>query len=320
MSKELSCEDTWELLQTKKNFIIVSHIGPDGDTTGSTLALAEALRQVGKNVTVMVDDKVGSNLQFVPGVDSYVRPQAGTDYPADLLIVVDASSIDRIGIVRECVKAPILNIDHHISNTRYADYLWLNAKAAAVGQMIYELVKVMHVKMTLTMATCIYVAIVTDCGYFKYSNTTPDCMRVAADLVEFGVEPNLISDYVEMKSKAVMEMLPKVLATMQFWAENKIATIEISNAIYDEDVSTESFISYPRYIDGVEVAVMFKEVEKSVTRVSMRSRSLDVSEVALLFNGGGHQKAAGCTINKPLGEAKKLLLNQIIKEVQGAKC
>ena len=320
MSKEISCEETWELLKTQKNIIIVSHIGPDGDTTGSTLALAEALKQVGKNVTVMVDDKVGSHLQFVPGVDSYVRPKAGTNYPADLLIVVDASSLDRIGIVQECVKAPILNIDHHISNTHYADYLWLNDKASAVGQMIYELVQIMPVKMTLTMATCIYVAIVTDCGYFKYSNTTPNCMRVAADLVEFGVEPNVISDNVEMKSKAVMELLPKVLATMQFWAENKVATIELSNELYDEDVSTESFISYPRYIEGVEVAIMFKEVEKAVTRISMRSRSLDVSKVALLFQGGGHQKAAGCTINKPLAEAKKLLLSEIIKEVRAIAC
>lgn len=221
MSKEISCQETWELLKTKEKIIIASHIGPDGDTTGSALALAEALRQTGKKVTVMVDDKVGSNLAFLPGVDTYVRPQKGTQYEADLLVVVDASSIDRIGLLQECVKAPILNIDHHISNTKYADYLWLNAKAAAVGQMMYELVGIMPVTMTLSMATCIYVAIVTDCGYFKYSNTTPDCMRVAADLVEFGVEPNAISDCVEMKARNVIELLPKVLATMEFWAGEK---------------------------------------------------------------------------------------------------
>ena len=320
MSKELSCAETWELLRTKDNIIIVSHIGPDGDTTGSTLALAEALKQKGKKVTVMVDDKVGSHLQFLPGIDTLVQPVAGKIYPCDLLIVVDASSLDRIGIVQECVKAPILNIDHHISNTRYADYLWLDAKAAAVGQMIYALVKVMDVQMTMSIATCIYVAIVTDCGFFKYSNTTPECMRVAADLVEFGIEPNVISDYVEMQSRAVVELLPKVLSTLQFWADNKIATIEINNALYDENISTESFISFPRYIEGVEIAVMFKEVEKSVTRISMRSRWLDVSKVALCFQGGGHQKAAGCTIKKPLVEAKKLLLDEIFKEIKAAQC
>ena len=320
MTKELSQEETWQLLRKARKLIIVSHIGPDGDTLGSALALAEGLKQTGKKVTVMVDDKIGSNLKFIPGINSFVRPKKGERYDADLLVVVDSSSLDRIGIVEECVKAPILNIDHHISNTRYADYLLLDAGASSVGQMIYSLLKVMQVQMTISMAICIYVAIVTDCGYFKYSNTTPACMRVAADLVEFGVEPNVISDFVEMKSRDVMEMLPKVLATMEFWVDNKIATIEIPYALYDENVSTESFISYPRYIEGVEVAIMFKEVEPEVTRISMRSRWLDVSQVALAFGGGGHVKASGCTIKKPLAQAKKLLLEEIMKEWQAAQC
>lgn len=100
----------------------------------------------------------------------------------------------------------------------------------------------------------------------------------------------------------------------------KIATIEIPFALYDEDISTESFISYPRYIEGVEIAIMFKEVEKSVTRISMRSRRLDVSKIALVFQGGGHQKAAGCTIDKPLAEAKKMLLDKILQEAEVAAC
>lgn len=316
MSKELTVEATAKLLQNVKSIILASHIGPDGDTLGSTLALAEGLKQLGKNVQIMVDDKISFTYSFMPGITDYIFPQAGDKYEADLLVIIDASSLDRIGLVDECVEAKqVLNIDHHISNTRYAEYLLLNSMAAAVGEMMYVLLTEMQVKITPYIATNLYVAIATDSGYFKYSNTTPQTMRLAAELLELGVKPNDVSDCLEVKSQATINLLKVVLNTLTFYAEGKIATIEIDHEYYDKDVDTDSFIYYPRYIYGVDVAACLKAVEPDVTRVSMRAKSVDVSKIALSFNGGGHKKAAGCTINAPLAEAKAQLLKAVEKEM-----
>ena len=301
MSKHCSLQETAALLQAANKIVLCSHVSPDGDTLGSALSLMKALQKLGKDVIVTVDDEISKVYKFLPGIESFVRFQNDERIAADLLVVIDASSLDRAGNVSQCVSAPkTLNIDHHISNTEYADYLYLDTAAAATGEIMYELI-----------ATCIYTALYTDCGSFKYSNTMPKTMRIAAALLEIGVKPNEISDSMEIKPRSNIEMLTKVLETLTFDADGKIAYISINNEMYDKDVDTDTFISYPRYIEGVEVAIMFKAVEKAVTRVSMRSRNLDVSEIAITFGGGGHLRAAGCTIEAALPEAQQQLLKAL---------
>ncbi len=319
MSKRVDLPEVLSILKNAQSLILVSHVSPDGDTLGSTLALAEGLRQTGKKVTVMVDDDISSTYNFMPGIGEYIRPVKGQNYAADLLVIMDASSLDRIGIVEECVKAPILNIDHHISNTGFADYLWLDDKATATGQMMFTLLKEMQVDITLAMAICLYVAISTDCGNFKYSNTTAASMRAAAELLELGVEPNVVSDFLEMKPRKNLELLRKVLNSLTFFNEGRISTIEINHEDYNKDVDTDNFISYPRYVEGVEVAVMFKAVELNKTRVSMRSRWIDVSKIALSFDGGGHMKASGCTVEADLEEAKLQVVAKIQEEMRAKR-
>ena len=185
--------------------------------------------------------------------------------------------------------------------------MYLDTAAAATGEIMYELIDTLGVEVDLEMATCIYTALYTDCGSFKYSNTMPKTMRIAAALLEIGVKPNEISDSMEIKPRSNIEMLTKVLETLTFDADGKIAYISINNEMYDKDVDTDTFISYPRYIEGVEVAIMFKAVEKAVTRVSMRSRNLDVSEIAITFGGGGHLRAAGCTIEGKISMTSGIL-------------
>ena len=319
MSKRVDLPEVLSILKNAQSLILVSHVSPDGDTLGSTLALAEGLRQTGKKVTVMVDDDISSTYNFMPGIGEYIRPVKGQNYAADLLVIMDASSLDRIGIVEECVKAPILNIDHHISNTGFADYLWLDDKATATGQMMFTLLKEMQVDITLAMAICLYVAISTDCGNFKYSNTTAASMRAAAELLELGVEPNVVSDFLEMKPRKNLELLRKVLNSLTFFNEGRISTIEINHEDCNKDVDTDNFISYPRYVEGVEVAVMFNAVELNKTRVSMRSRWIDVSKIALSFDGGGHMKASGCTVEADLEEAKLQVVAKIQEEMRAKR-
>ena len=289
MSKELSLQETGAMLLAAEKIVLCTHVSPDGDTLGSTLGLARFLLAQGKQVTVFCDDVINKSFSFFPGIELCERPVEGSKLQTDLLVVIDASSFDRIGLVSEVVEAKtLLNIDHHISNERFADYLYLDAKAAAVGEVMCDLFMAMQWPFDKEIATCFYTAISTDCGSFRYANTTPKTMRNAAKLLEYGVQPNEISDALDVRSRDTVEMLAKVLPSLTFAYEGKIAYLTITNDLYDKDVQTDSFVSYPRYIEGVDVAIMFKAVEPAVTRVSMRSKSVDVSAVAVAFGGGGH--------------------------------
>ena len=312
MSKELSLQETGVMLLAAEKIVLCTHVSPDGDTLGSTLGLARFLLAQGKQVTVFCDDVINKSFSFIPGIEMVQRPQQGSKLAADLLVVIDASSFDRIGIVGEVVEyKQLLNIDHHISNTRFADFLYLDAKAAATGEIMCGLFQEMQWPMNKDIAECFYIAISTDCGSFRYANTTPKTMRAGAWLLEQGVNPNEISDKLDMRSRLTMEMLAKVLPSLTFEGDGKIAYLTITNDLYNKDANTDSFVNYPRYIEGVEVAIMFKAVEPQVTRVSMRSSKVDVAQVALSFGGGGHVRAAGCTIYAPVEEAREQLLAKL---------
>ena len=315
MSKICSLAETAGLLKAAQKVVIVSHVSPDGDTLGSSLALMHALRTLGKEVIMNVDDDISTVYSFLPGIGEYRRFTQDETVEADLLVVVDASSADRAGNALEVVRPhAVLNIDHHKTNTRFAEYLYLDSNAAATAEIIYSLLRELGTGFTTDIAICIYEGIYTDTGSFKYSNTTSNTLRTAADLLNYGVNPSLISDNMELKSRSQVEMLRKVLETLTFLKDGKIAYIEIAPELYDHNVDTDAFISYPRYVEGVEIALLFKQVEENLTRVSFRSKVIDVAKIALSFNGGGHKKAAGCSICAPLKEAEKTVL-QVVEDL-----
>ena len=314
MSKKINLLETGNMLLAAQKIVLCCHVSPDGDTLGSALGLARLLEQKGKEVTVFVDDDINKSLNFIPGIEKVQRPEAGVIVEADLFVVVDASSFDRVGICNEVVKAPVLlNIDHHISNTEFADYLYLDAEAAAAGEIMCDLFEAMGWEYDEAIAIDFYTAITTDCGSFRYSNTTSKTMQRAAKLLDYGVKPNEISDMLDIRSRKTTELLAKVLPSLTFDYEGKVAYLTITNDLYDKEAQTDSFVNYPRYIEGVEVAIMFKAVEPEVTRVSMRSSNVDVAKIALSFGGGGHIRAAGCTIYAPVEEAKAQLIAEIGK-------
>ena len=314
MSKNCTLEEIAALLRAQNKLVLCPHVSPDGDALGSTLALKMALEKAGKKVMIMVDDDVPKAFGFLPQIDCFVKPADGEVVEADLLVVLDASSLDRIGKVAQAVKAKaVANIDHHISNTQFADYLYLNTEAAATAEILCNLVEKLGITPDKDLATCLYTGIYTDCGSFRYANTTPGTMRAAAKLLEYGARPNEISDALGTNTRANIEMLGKVLQTLAFYNDGKISTLEINSDLYDKDVNTDNFISFARYIEGVDVAVLFKAVEPAVTRVSMRSQDTDVAAIALSFGGGGHVRAAGCTVELPLEQAKSKVLEAIGK-------
>mgnify|MGYP000441240830 FL=1 len=186
MSKALDLKETWQLLMSVSRLVLVSHVGPDGDTLGSTLGLARALRQAGKQVRLLVDDILPAVYQFLPGLDAYEQPKPGEKIDCDLTVVVDASSKDRMGLRKNCLSAPILNIDTMCPTPGMRIILLLDDRAAATGEIMYRMLEANGIPVDQELATDLYTAIVTDCGFFKYANTTPRCMRVAADLVAWG--------------------------------------------------------------------------------------------------------------------------------------
>jgi phosphoesterase RecJ-like protein len=314
---EVSLKRVADILEKATNIIVTGHIYPDGDSLGSILALSEVLASSNKNVQMYIDDDIPLVYHFLPGAENIKKPDGKVQ--ADLLVVLDASDDERIGKVKTITDAPILNIDHHISNIKFADYWYLDTKAAATGEIIMELLMIMHARITPDIAAALYTAIATDCGFFRYANTTANTMKQAAQLIECGAKPHVIAETLETKPLDTVLALKEVLDSLEFFCDGKVATITLLPELLEATSTTEGFINYPRNIEGVEVAVMFKVVEEGSVRISMRSKEVDVSKIALLFGGGGHKRAAGCTLPGDIKTAKQQLLSAIEKQVNADK-
>ena len=196
---KIEIEEAAKKLQSANNIVVTAHINPDGDAIGSSLATMQILKALGKDVRIFIDDKIPRNFLTMPCVDKIERPNDTDIIDTDLLVILDASP-DRIGRVLQITKAPILNIDHHVTNDGENVNLYLEAEAAATCEIIFKLQKFLSVEMNKDIAQCLYTGIATDTGFFIYANTRPSTMRAAADLIEAGVKPNLIAEQMERKS------------------------------------------------------------------------------------------------------------------------
>ena len=311
----VTMKEAAEKLMAAEKLLITAHINPDGDAVGSTLGLAAFLRSKGKEAVVMIDDKLPKNLAFLPGYADIVRPEHGMTSDAELLVILD-TSLDRIGAVADVAKGlPVLNIDHHVSNDGKADFLY-NAKRAAASEMIFEIVDHLGGDFPLEVATPLYTGMATDTGFFKYSNTRPDTMHAAARLLEAGVHPELVSEALEEKPESVVRGQAAALQTMELSYGGRVAGLYLDKELATSLDTTEGFIDFVRVIEGVEIAVLIKCMDDDFCRVSVRSKGLDVSKVAVRFGGGGHIRAAGFPVKKPLAEAKKDVL-EALGEVLG---
>ena len=297
-------------LRAASNILVTAHINPDGDAIGSTLAMLQILRAMGKNVAVYIDDKIPKNFSVMPFAEEIRQPREDEKFSADLLVILDTSP-DRIGNVKNLTDAPILNIDHHITNSGDEGDLYVDANAAATCEIIFQLCKELDAEISKNVAVCLYTGLATDTGFFNYSNTRPSTLRAAADLVEAGVEPNLISEQVEIRSFRDIQIMSAALQTTKLFYGGKVAGMFIDRELYKQVETTEGLIDLIRVIDGVEVAFLLTEKEKNVCRVSMRSKGVEVSSIAKRLGGGGHVRAAGCTINKNLDMSKMLLVRTI---------
>ncbi|MBQ6976621.1 MAG: bifunctional oligoribonuclease/PAP phosphatase NrnA, partial [Selenomonadaceae bacterium] len=254
---KLTLQETATKIKSAEKILVTAHISPDGDALGSTLAMCQALRQLGKVAQIYLDDKLPTNLDFLPHIEEIKRPAEDEKFDADLLLIIDTAP-DRIGNVKNLTDAKILNVDHHVTNKNEVDDLYLDANAAAACEIIFELCKELGVKITPDIAICLYTGIVTDTGFFNYSNTTTKTFHIAAELVESGVKPNYISEQVERRKLNDVKVMAAALQTMQIYFGGKVAGLFIDEELAEIADTTEGFVDLIRVIDTVEVAFVLQ--------------------------------------------------------------
>ncbi len=299
-------------LHAGRRFLVASHMTPEGDTIGSQLALCLALQDMGKSVVAYNQDPIPRNIRFLPYAENIVS-QVDPEATFDAAIVVDSADLSRVGpafpsILPRC--GTLINVDHHKTNTGFGNLRLNDPDASATGEVVYRLLKAIPVTITHEIAVNLYVTILTDTGSFHYTNSTPEAFRIAGEMVSLGVRPWSVAEKIyESNPAARLRLLARVLETLEVTSNGKIASIVVTRAGLEGHGCTadltDGFINFPRSIEGVEVAVMFREEGPALYKVSFRSRgNIDVAAIAGDFGGGGHRNAAGCVVTGQLAEVK----------------
>lgn len=317
-------EKVTKCIKENKRFLITTHINPEGDAIGSEIALALILKKLGKSVVVCNTDPVPRNLQFLP-YSKKIKQAKEINNRFDAMFVLDCGSKDRVGLFKNGAMPsppPIVNIDHHITNEKFGYINYIDAKATATGDIIYRLAKTLKIKIDKDIATAIYTTLLTETGSFRYSNTNSGILRISAELIDTGLNPWRIGQQIyETNTFQRLKLLGTLLDEMEIDSTGKIAWVIITSAHYAATNTTvedvEDFINFPRSIKGVETAILFRESEEDLYKISFRSRgTIDVTRLALKFGGGGHKYAAGCTVKGSLNEVKKKVLQAAVDEME----
>ena len=312
---KISKEEAFHFIERYKSFLLVGHIHPDGDDIGSICALHNVLTAMGKHADMVIGDVVPSRFLFLKTAEKIQQSiPAGGSY--DALIFTDLSNIERGGGF-DFPKVPSLCIDHHISNTEYTDYLYLQPAYAATAEMLAEIFLDYNLPMDEDARNGLYMGIGTDSGFFKFSNTSAHTLLMASRLVASGARPDVISNHLDVTTMKSMKVQKRVLDTLYFEANGKIAIASMDEESMSIDgENSDYYVSIPRRVEGVEIGILLKWEAPAVTRVSLRSREYaDVSALASYFGGGGHIRAAGCTIQMKMKEAVKVLLAEAVKYI-----
>jgi bifunctional oligoribonuclease and PAP phosphatase NrnA len=312
-------EQIGQALREHQKFAVLGHVRPDGDALGSQLALGLSLKQLGKDARIWNEEGMLEKYSFLPNANLLTQPPAEPE-DVDVAIALDTAIQSRLGTTLPAVRSAKLwiNIDHHPSNPGYGDLAYIDSKAPATGQILFELIKSEKLPIDSAIAENLYVAISTDTGSFQYPNTTARTFEIAAELVRAGVDVGRVSQLTyENYPRRRVELLRDLLGTMRFEANNRVASFSLSLAaakklgVLPED--NEGLIDHLRAIHGVIVAVFFEELADGKVRVSMRSKSEKVNVCAICekFGGGGHVLAAGARVRGSLAEVEKRILEEV---------
>src|SRR3984957_13466715 len=288
-------------LKRRSSFMFVSHVKPDGDTLGAGLALGLALKSLGKRVGYFQQDAVPRNLRFLPDTECVARA-VPADLPKDTLWVFgDMSDFSRAGeFLPEIAHENMLNIDHHLGNSRFGFLNYILEKEASTGTCVLRILKAMKIPVTPDIATCILTTIMTDTGAFMHTNTTADVLRMSAEMMECGADKPLITEWIFANKRfAATKLVATAVAAARLEEDGRYCWTAVDEPMlkaFDADgEDTEEIIQHLRAVEGVEAAALFKDFDGAV-RVSLRSSgNVNVQAAAATLGGGGHFMASGLT-------------------------
>lgn len=309
-------------LRESDNFLIATHISPDGDAIGSSIAISNMLRSIGKKTLLINKDPIPSEYLFIEGTKDFILLERYPDVASKLdnLILIDCNNLKRAGIENPHTAGfkafrKIAVIDHHETDKPFGDICWIVPEAPATGMLVYYIIKEMGVTITEETAASLYASISFDTGNFRYENTTSDVFTVAADLTCSGAKPHLIySSIYEKWAPNRFKLMIEVMNSLELCDNIAIGTItkEMFARTCTSDDDAESFVSIPRILETVHVSVMIREVKDNYYRVSLRSKGgVDLAKIAREFGGGGHKNAAGFRIKGDLNTLKGVLRDKI---------
>lgn len=310
-----------KLIQAQR-ILLFPHVNMDGDTFGSCVALCLALRNQGKECQILAEEEPPAYLSFLDGDYTVTGPGSMTE--PDLCIALDCSDAGRLAGRRDAFVAgkETWSLDHHVTNQYFAQNNIVKTEAAATAEIVYELIRLLPIQLSKEIAEAIYTAIATDTGSFQYSNTTSKTHLIAAELFEVGIDHNQISIQVYQNARYEKFLIASLIyGTMERICDGKVALASVTQEMLRQTGAsmeeTEGIIESLRSIQGVEVAIFLKEYEKKMIKVSLRSKSYaDVAVISAAYGGGGHVRAAGFSIDKPLQEVKELILLEACRQVK----
>lgn len=317
---EQELQQTAQFLLEHDDYLIVSHVQPDGDAVSSTLGVGWLLSRLGKNFTMINEGPIPKRMNSLWHAGEIINlSEHKPERSFSRIICVDCADFQRVGKTRELFseEAIIVNIDHHPTNDRYGTVNLVLPEAAATAEILFDLIHQFDVEWDEQVAAAIYTGLLTDTGGFRYSNTSPKVLNIASELLTYGVNgPELAETLLEEMTLPQMKVLVSALNTLRMTEDGKIAWVHVtpqhmveSEAMNDD---LEGIVNYPRNIQGVEVGILFKSLESGAVKVSLRSAGkVDVASLAQSFGGGGHVRAAGCRIEGELNEVISRVVEQV---------
>ncbi|MBU1007030.1 MAG: bifunctional oligoribonuclease/PAP phosphatase NrnA [Candidatus Omnitrophica bacterium] len=300
------------------SFLISAHINPEGDAVGSQLAMASLLRRLGKKVTILNESPVPHNLRFMKGAEEILK-EAPADLNFEAAVILDCPDVGRLGNVARHVTGDkaIFNIDHHISNVNFGKYNFVDADSSSTGEMVFELFEALDIDIMYDEAVAMYVAIMTDTGSFRYTNTSSRTHMIMAKLLDKGVGPYEIYGHIyENASLQDTNLLAEALGTIKVTDDGKVSWLWVTKEMLKKTKAslegTEGIINFARAIEDTEIAILFRETgTEGRIKVSFRSKGkVDVNKLAGFFDGGGHATASGCTIFGTIEDVEKKVITK----------
>jgi bifunctional oligoribonuclease and PAP phosphatase NrnA len=320
-SAEATRAQVAEAIRQRQRFVVMSHARPDGDAIGSSLAMAYALRELGKDVRVVSRDAPPPPLLVFPGVTE-IEIVSEIGDTADAVIVMECGDVKRPGI-DGVERAFVINIDHHPGNLLYGALNWMDLSAAACGEMVFDLVQELGVPLTYEIALHVYIAILTDTGSFHYSNITPRTFEMCRQCVEAGVSPPAVARAIfDANNLGRLKLFGAVLNRMHLDPTGRIATLSVDKQLTNDCggtyEDTEGLINLPLTVKEILAVIFFKEIGPGDWRVSMRSKGdIDINAIAKEFGGGGHKNASGCSARGELMALQATFEQKVTRAIDG---